>query len=192
VTRRNSRDDVVRAAGRLFAERGYHGASMRDLGEALGLLGSSLYAHVGSKTELLEQIVSEGVRQCLDLAETVLAEPGGPEEHLRRLVVGHVELVAANLDTWTTYVNEYRFLPDEERARVVGLRDRYQSCYREVLDKGVAEGVFREGLDVHLVTTFVLSLLNAVPGWYRPDGGRNPAEVGEEIAELVLCGVRRG
>ena len=46
---RHNRDDVVSAAGRLFAARGYHGTSMRDLGRELGLLGSSLYAHIEGK-----------------------------------------------------------------------------------------------------------------------------------------------
>ncbi len=53
VSIRNTRSDVVDAAGRLFAQRGYHGTSMRDLGKELGLLGSSLYSHVDSKQDLL-------------------------------------------------------------------------------------------------------------------------------------------
>ncbi len=44
-----SREDVVTAAGRLFAKRGFHGTSMRDIGEELGMLGSSLYSHVRGK-----------------------------------------------------------------------------------------------------------------------------------------------
>ena len=60
VTTRNSRGDVVSAAGRLFAERGYQATSMRDLGKELGMLGSSLYAHVESKQDLLVEVVEEG------------------------------------------------------------------------------------------------------------------------------------
>lgn len=188
--RRRSRADVVTAAGRLFAERGFHGSSMRDLGDRLGLLGSSLYAHIGSKSELLEEIVSDGVRWCLDLADEVLATDDPPALKLRRLIVGHVELVAANLDTWTTFVNEYRFLPDEQRERVVELRDRYQGAYRTVLKECVAEGYVRESIDERLVATYLLSLLNSVCDWYRPDGDRSPADIGDSIADLVLEGIR--
>ena len=186
---RRNRSDVVSAAGRLFAERGFHGTSMRDLGDRLGLLGSSLYAHIGSKNELLEEIVSDGVRQCLGLAEDVLALDDPPADKLRRLIVGHVELVAANLDRWTTFVNEYRFLPDGQRERVVELRDRYQGAYRTVLKEGMADGSLRESIDEHLVATYILSLLNSVCDWYRPDGGRRPAEIGAGIADLVLEGI---
>ncbi len=186
---RRSRDDVIRAAGRLFAERGYHGTSMRDLGDALGLHGSSLYAHVGSKNELLEDLVADGVRQCLALAESVLSTPGEPEAKLEALIVGHVELVVANLDTWSTFVNEYRFLPEDQRSRVVKLRDDYQDAFRRVLRAGVSQGRFRADLDIHRTATLVLSMLNAVPGWYRPDGGQTGAEVGRGITDLVLGGI---
>lgn len=187
--RRRNRRDVILAAGRLFAQRGFHGTSMRDLGDALGLHGSSLYAHVGSKTELLEEIVADGVRQCIDLSDEVLAGDDLASEKLRRLVTGHVRLVVANLDTWTTFVNEYRFLPEPERERVIGLRDRYQGAYRAVIKEGAAEGWVREDVDDRLAATLVLSLLNAVSGWYRPDGERSPEQLAQSVYELVIGGI---
>jgi AcrR family transcriptional regulator len=187
--RRRNRRDVIQAAGRLFAQRGFHGTSMRDLGDTLGLHGSSLYAHVGSKTELLEEIVADGVRQCIDLADEVLAGDEPAADKLRWLVTGHVRLVVANLDTWTTFVNEYRFLPEPERERVIGLRDRYQGAYRSVIKEGAAEGWVREDLDDRLAATLVLSLLNAVSGWYRPNGDRSPEQLADAVYELVIGGI---
>ena len=186
---RRSRDDVVRAAARLFAERGYHGTSMRDLGDTLGLVGSSLYAHIGSKNELLEEIVSNGVQLCLDLAERVLSSGEGPLDKLRALIVGHAGLVGVNIESWAAFAIEYRFLPDEQRERVVQLRDRYQSAYRTVLKDGVADGTFREDLDDHLVATTLLSLLNAMSGWYRPDGELSAEELGERIFDVISRGI---
>jgi TetR/AcrR family transcriptional regulator, cholesterol catabolism regulator len=186
---RRSRDDVVRAAARLFAERGYHGTSMRDLGDTLGLVGSSLYAHIGSKNELLEEIVSNGVQLCLDLAERVLGSGDPPLEKLRALVVGHAGLVGANIESWAAFAIEYRFLPDDQRERVVQLRDRYQGAYRSVLKDGVADGTFREDLDDRLVATTLLSLLNAMSGWYRSDGELPAEALGERIFDVVSRGI---
>ena len=188
---RRNRGDVVRAAGRLFAEQGFHGTSMRTLGEELGLLGSSLYAHVGSKGELLEEIVSDGVHRCLALAASVADGGAGPTDQLRFLINGHVTLVVDHLDTWTTFVNEYRFLPEEQRARVVVLRDSYQAEFRRIIERGVAAGDFRAGLDVHLVATHILSILNAVARWYRVDGAKTASEVAISIFELVIGGISR-
>jgi AcrR family transcriptional regulator len=186
---RRSRSDVVQTAGRLFAERGFHGTSMRDLGEELGLLGSSLYAHIGSKAELLVEIVDEGARLFQGLADEVAASGAGPEQKLRALIVGHVGILADNLDRAGTYLNEARHLPEEPRAAIVAMRDRYQQAFRAVLDEGVAAGAFRAGLDTGHATTFVLSLLNAIDRWYRPDGADSPAAVAGHLTDFVLEGI---
>ena len=93
VTTRNTRDDVIAAAGRLFAERGYHGTSIRDLGRELGLLGSSLYAHVESKQDLLVEVVEEGARLFQDSAEAALGRGGTAPRGCVGLIAGHVEVV---------------------------------------------------------------------------------------------------
>ena len=117
VTTRNSRGDVVAAAGRLFAERGYHGTSMRDLGRELGLLGSSLYAHVESKQDLLVEVVEEGARLFQDSADEALAAGG--------IAVGPADAVSSRgTSTWCsttrtssrTFLNEARMLDEEHRC----------------------------------------------------------------------------
>lgn len=185
---RRNREDVVRVAGRLFAERGFHGTSMRDLGEALGLLGSSLYAHIGSKNELLVAVIAEGAARFQQLAEEVVAAPVSAREKLARLVAGHVAIVTDDIDAAETLLNEGRHLPAEERRAIVALRDRYQEAFRAVLAEGRAAGEFHHR-DDHLTATLALSLLNGVPRWYRPDGGAEPAEIARQVLEFVSGGV---
>src|SRR5690606_2631106 len=103
---RTTREDVIRAAGRLFAERGYHGTSMRDMGRALGLTGSSLYSHIASKEDLLVDVVHRGAGLFEASAREALASPGPAEERLRRLVAGHVDVVVDNLEVARTFLNE--------------------------------------------------------------------------------------
>ena len=104
VTTRNTRDDVVRAAGRLFAQRGYHGTSMRDLGKELGLLGSSLYSHVASKQDLLVEVVEDGSRLFEESARRALGMSGTASDRLEALIAGHVDVVIDNIDVNGTLV----------------------------------------------------------------------------------------
>ena len=136
VTTRNSRADVVAAAGRLFAMRGYHGTSMRDLGRELGLLGSSLYAHVESKQDLLVEVVEEGARLFQDSADRALAAGGTASERLRGLVAGHIDVVLDNQDVVRTFLNEARMLDEEHRSRIVEARDHYEEAFRAVIREG--------------------------------------------------------
>ncbi len=185
VTTRNTRADVVAAAGRLFAQRGYHGTSMRDLGKELGLLGSSLYSHVDSKQDLLVEVVREGARLFEASAEKALAVEGTSPDRLRALISGHVDVVLDNLDVARTFLNEARMLDPDQRRRVISARDHYESAFRSVLASGIAEGTFRAGLDPKTASIFILSIINAIERWYRPDGPIDRKALVEQLVEFV-------
>ena len=191
VTTRNTRVDVVTAAGRLFAERGYQGTSMRDLGRELGLLGSSLYAHVESKQDLLVEVVEEGSRLFRASAESAMAEGGSPSDRLARLIAGHVRVVLANPDVVRTFLNEARMLDEAHRRRVIAARDAYEAVFREVVGAGVSDGSFRPDADPKLSSIFVLSVLNALERWYRPDGASGPDELVARLTGFLLAALRR-
>ncbi len=191
VTTRNTRGDVVAAAGRLFAERGYHGTSMRDLGKELGLLGSSLYSHVESKQDLLVDVVGEGSRLFEASAAKATGHSGSAIEVLAALIDGHVEVVLNNLDIARTFLNEARMLDREHRARVIEARDHYEGAFREVLRVGAADGSFRDDVDPKTDTIFILSILNAVERWYNPAGELNRADLVDKLTEFVQRGLIR-
>jgi len=189
VTTRNSRADVVAAAGKLFAERGYHGTSMRDLGRELGLLGSSLYAHVDSKQDLLVEVVEEGARLFQDSADEALASGGSSADRLRGLVEGHIDVVLDNQDVVRTFLNEARMLDEEHRARVIAARDTYEADFRAVIAEGVADGTFRPNVNPKMASIFILSILNAVERWYRPDGPMDRRGLADMVFETMMTGL---
>jgi TetR/AcrR family transcriptional regulator, cholesterol catabolism regulator len=189
VTTRNTREDVVDAAGRLFAERGYHGTSMRDLGRELGLLGSSLYAHVESKQDLLVAVVERGASLFEASAASALATEGSADRRLGALIEGHVDVVLDNIDVARTFLNEARVLDDEHRSRVLAARDGYEAVFRQVLREGVDEGTFREDVDPSLDAIFVLSILNAIERWYHPGGRIDRSSLVAELTGFVLEGL---
>lgn len=189
VTTRKTRGDVVAAAGRLFATRGYHGTSMRDLGKELGLLGSSLYSHVESKQDLLVDVVEEGSRLFETSAARATEHQGSASEILAALIWGHVNVVLDNLDVARTFLNEARMLDVEHRTRVVEARDHYEETFRKVLRAGAADGSFRRDVDPKTDTIFVLSVLNAVERWYDPVGELDRPALVEALTEFALRGL---
>ncbi len=170
---RNTKEDVVQAAGRLFAERGYHGTSMRDLGRELGLLGSSLYSHVAGKQDLLVEVVERGGALFQASADAAVATTGTGTDRLRAFVSGHIDVVLDHLDEARTFLNEARSLDAEHRGRIVAARDEYEASLRRLLAGGVSDGSFRADVDPRLAGIFILSILNAVDRWYRDQGAIN-------------------
>ena len=184
------RAEVTKAAAKLFSQRGYHGTSMQHLGDALGIQRGSIYAHIGSKEELLFDVVNEGADHFLRRAEQVLASPSLASVKLRRLLVGHIETAIEHLDAATVFLNEWRYLSDGPRQEIQAKRDRYEQMVRGVIEAGVTEGEFRDDADVRFAATLVLSAGNWTYAWYRPGGELGPTEIGERFATLVLKGLQ--
>jgi AcrR family transcriptional regulator len=187
VSTRNTRADVVATAGRMFAEKGYHGTSMRDLGKELGLLGSSLYSHIDSKEDLLVEVVDEGARLFLDAADKAMAVDGTAGERLKALIAGHVDVVLDHQDVVRTYLNEARMLDEGHRSRVVESRDAYETMFRSVIGDGVDSGEFRADVDPKIAAIFILSILNALERWYRPDGDLDRDRIVEAISTSAIA-----
>jgi AcrR family transcriptional regulator len=187
VSTRNTKADVVATAGRMFAEKGYHGTSMRDLGKELGLLGSSLYSHIDSKEDLLVEVVDEGARLFLDAADKAMTVDGTAGERLAALIAGHVDVVLDHQDVVRTYLNEARMLDEGHRSRVVESRDAYEMMFRSVIGDGMDSGEFRADLDPKIAAIFILSILNALERWYRPDGDLNRDRIVEAISTSAIA-----
>lgn len=180
---------MTRAAARLFSERGYHGTSMQHLGDALGLQRGSLYAHIGSKEDLLFDVVEEGGDHFLERATLAVSEGTTAPDRLRRLLVGHIETAVEHLDAATVFLNEWRYLSQDLRAVVQVKRDRYEATVRGIIEDGIGSGEFRPDADVRFAARLVLSAGNWTFAWYRPGGELSATEIGEGFATLVLKGL---
>lgn len=188
VTARNTRDDVVAAAGRLFASRGYHGTSMRDLGRELGLHGSSLYSHVTSKEDLLVEVVERGAERFHSSAERADSTPD-PIARLEALIDGHIDVVLDYPDEVKTFLDEARSLEREPREKILDARDRYEESFRDTVAAGSASGAFARDVDPKLAAIFILSILNAIERWFH-DGPLDRAALKSEVTAFVRNSLR--
>jgi len=185
----HTKDDVIEAAGRLFARKGYHGTSMRDLGRELGLLGSSLYSHVGGKQELLVEVVERGAALFQEAIAAAGPDAGTGAERLRALVAGHLRVVIDHRDEVRTFLEETRSLDPSTRRRILAARDRYEAAVRDIIAAGAADGSFRADAAPVLDGIFVLSILNAVERWYDASGPIGPEELAARIVRFVEDGI---
>ncbi|MGH2757428.1 MAG: TetR/AcrR family transcriptional regulator [Actinomycetota bacterium] len=183
------RAEMVAAAAKLFSERGYHGTSMQHLADALGLQRGSLYTHIGSKEELLFDVVNQGADRFLERGRRAFTAESLASVRLRRLLVGHIETAIEHLDAATVFLNEWRYLSVDLRKLVQDKRDEYEAMVRQIVDDGIAAGEFRSDANVRFAARLVLSAGNWTYAWYRPGGELGPTEIGERFAELIIRGL---
>ena len=181
---------IVDTAVRLFAEKGYLGTSMRDLGDDVGVHAGSLYVHIQSKEELLFAIIWRVCeRSETDMSE-VLALDAGPLEKLRQIAIRQMELVTQNLDAATIYFHEWRYLKPAHRTKVVASRNRWESGLRELLKNLVDDGTFAP-IDVKLAGFAFVSMLNWTYEWYSPKGPLTGRDLAEQYFNFFVEGLRR-
>jgi AcrR family transcriptional regulator len=187
-TRRQQIEDVASA---LFSDRGYAATSMRDIARALDLQGGSLYAHIPSKEAVLASIVQQATERFHAAGQPLAHGRGTAAERLRRMVHAHVNVVAAGRERATVFLFEWTFLGAERREAVARARDTYEGYFTQVITEGVAAGELTAG-DPRLAAVFILSAMNGLAHWYRPDGPLGPGEIADHYADLFLNGLQRG
>ncbi len=181
------RREIDEVASELFHANGYAATSVRDIARALDIQGASLYAHVASKEDLLWAIVDRAATEFERAADRATAETPDADavERLAALVEAHVEVVTADPERSSVFVTEWRHLSADRRAAIALRRDAYEARFRETIDDGVSVGAFR-ATDPAIAATFVLTALNGIATWYRPDGRLSPDRIADHYVELAL------
>ena len=181
------RREIDAVASELFRANGYAATSIRDIARALDIQGASLYAHVASKEDLLWTIVDRAASAFELAADRAADETGGADavERLAALVEAHVEVVTADPERSSVFVTEWRHLSGGRRAVIAGRRDAYEARFRATIQDGIATGAFRS-TDPAIAATFILTALNGIATWYRPDGRLSPDRVADQYVDLAL------
>jgi AcrR family transcriptional regulator len=183
-SRRREIDDV---ASELFHANGYAATSVRDIARALDIQGASLYAHVASKEDVLFSIVDRAASAFERAADAATGETrsADPVERLAALVEAHVDVVTSDPQRASVFVTEWRHLSPDRRAGIADRRDAYERRFRDVITDGIAVGAFRAS-DRNLAATFILTALNGIATWYRPDGRLSADRVADHYVDLAL------
>jgi AcrR family transcriptional regulator len=185
-TRRRQIEDVASA---LFSSRGYAATSMRDIARELDLQGGSLYAHIPSKEAVLAAIVEEAAERFHAAVRPVAERDGPAAERLAEMIAAHVRVVTGARERAKVFLFEWTFLGDQRRESVRRSRAAYQGYFERVVAEGVAAGELATA-DPKLAAVFILSALNAMAYWYRPDGALEPDALAGHYTELFLEGLR--
>jgi AcrR family transcriptional regulator len=177
--------DVREAALSLFSARGYHGTTMKDVANVLGVRAPSLYNHVESKQEILQRIMVSGMQRLLAFQDAALASTDDVAEQLRRMTGAHVLVHIRHRHSAMVGDRELHNLEGDALDLVRSERARYESRYRALIQQGVDDGLFH--VDQPKVATFaIIQMASSVSVWFNEDGPLTDHEVADEYGVLAL------
>jgi len=174
---------LLRVAAEVFAQKGYHATTMRDLSRASGMSLAGMYHYVSGKEELLYRIEQRCFGGVLEGAERAVANVTDPVERVRAFVRHHLTFFAANMNEMKVLSHEADSLTGDRAAEILALKRRYATLLQGL----IAEA---EGQHPHVAAYALFGMMNWIYTWYRPDGALPPTELADTFAQLFLEGVR--
>lgn len=186
--RADKREAVLRAAARLFNEKGFHATSLDEVAERLHVSKPTLYRYAKSKDEILFGCVQAG----LDLVRARILEAAGSGkgtalDKLRACMQAYADVVTQDFGMCVIRVGEDP-LPQEGRRALRALKAQIDLEFRRLIEQGVAEGSIAP-VDAKLAAFTLAGAISWIGRWYRADGELSPAQIAEQCIAVLLNGI---
>jgi AcrR family transcriptional regulator len=183
---------ILRTSARIFAEKGYHSTSMRDISRATGVSLAGLYYYCKSKEELLFLIQDNCFGRVHERLQERLQETTVPVEKLRLVIENHLSFFAANMAEMKVLSHEADSLAGEMHEHVSGKKQRYTRLVRRILSEVQAQSNSRQKIDLTVATYALFGMMNWIYNWYDPRGKLSVNELVDNLTSLFLSGFLAG
>lgn len=180
-------ESILRTAASVFAERGYHRASIRDISRATGVSLAGLYYYFQSKEELLFLIQDHALEQLIGGAEERVVGVTDPRERLRRLMENHLRYFVQNMPEMKVLSHEAESLGGEYRTRVEARKRRLTMLAREIL----REIDPQSPLDERVSAFALFGMMNWIYVWYQPERDVDVDRLVHDMTEIFMRGYAR-
>lgn len=179
------RQQLLRAAARLFREQGYDGTSVRDIAQATGMQSGSWVYHFATKHDMLEAVMQEGLVDALARIEVIAALGLPPRQQFDQLVRTHLDtLLGPGQDFIPVVLYEWRSLGPAAQRRVSVLLKRYEAVWQEALAQLRQSGDWAGNTRIDALLLF--GALNWIARWYDPRGALDVAALADECIRFFL------
>jgi len=185
--RDRQRDAILRAAARLFRERGFADTGMRDIAAAADLSAANLYHYFDGKHDLLFYCQDRALDRMIAATVTARREAASAADRLRIVCTAHLQTLLDEIEGATAHL-QIDSLPPALRDEIVKKRDRYERALRRLIADGIAAGELVDS-DPAIIARAMLGAMNWTVTWFRPDGADTAAAVGEIISRFLVRGV---
>ena len=186
-----TRQKILDAAAKTFRHQGYAATRLNDIADAAAMRAGSIYYHFDSKEQILEEVLTIGIRRVFDAVVLVVqALPDGVSNRLilRAAIEAHLAMLLQHGDYTSANIRLFDQLPSDVHKRQARLRVAYDDFWRELLAAAQAAGEIRADADLTMVRMFLLGALNWSLEWYRP-GAKPIAAMADDLCLLLFDGI---
>src|SRR4029079_13181023 len=157
---------IIDKATRLFMEKGFGSASMRDIAEHVGVEAASLYNHIQSKSEILQDICFKVANQFIQNLEQVEASSASALDKMETLIRFHIRMMLQQYESVYISDHEWRHLPEPYLSNFLNQRRSYRKSLADLVEDGIAKGEIKK-LESYSAVLIILSAISGIESWQR-------------------------
>ncbi len=181
------RRDILRAAAKVFRERGFAAAGMREIAAEADLSSGNLYHYFNGKDEILFYCQDRSLDIMMEALDSARVSEESATTQIGRVIDAHVHCLLDEIEGSAAHL-EVDALPAGLRAKIVAKRDRYERGLRRLIAGGIRRGEI-VNCDASLITRAILGAANWTARWFRPEGARSASFVAHALAEFMVRGL---
>lgn len=179
-------DHLLQSAASVFATKGYHSTTMRDLSRETGMSLAGMYYYVDGKDELLFTIQDRCFSAVIAGARSAIELASAPGKRLELFIQHHVTFFASHMSEMKVLSHEAESLGSERRARIDALKREYVDLLLEII-RAVRAG--ETGINPHVAAYALFGMMNWIYTWYDPEGPEPPDALANQLAQLFIYGI---
>lgn len=179
---------ILKAAARIFNERGYHHTSVADVADALGVSKPFLYYYLKNKDDMLFECSRIATEELHSMLDSVRAADLSGWDRLVRLLRGYAQVMTTDFGVCLIRNTAPGFLPPEARDKLWAGRRRLNSEVERIIAQGIADGSIRS-CDPKIVSFALFGAFNWISFWYRDDGPLNAETIADYYINLFARGI---
>ena len=183
------KEHIIHVAQSLFRRNGYTATSMRNLAAELGIEAASIYSHIRSKEEILQEICFGMADVFFEKLQLSVLKADEADERLKHAIIGHVEVITQNIDAAAVFFHDWRYMGENALSNFKTLRYRYENMFRHIVKEGIVEAKFK-AVDEKFIVLTIFSAMNWTYEWYKPESGMQAEEIGNNIANIIINGIK--
>jgi TetR/AcrR family transcriptional regulator, cholesterol catabolism regulator len=190
--RNGTRKDVIIAkAAKLFREKGFSATSMRDLAEHVGVEAASLYNHISSKAEILQEICFKIANNFMSHIEEVDATPNKTAiEKIQAILRFHIKQMLDNYEEVYVSDREWKHLTDPYLSNIQSQRRTYRQRFASVIEEGIRKGEIKP-IDAPTAVLIMLHAVSGIESWHRSKKKIAGEVLEDNMVQILVDGLRK-
>ncbi len=186
----SKKDFILLRASSMFREKGFPATSMRDLAEAVGIEAASLYNHIQSKSEILQEIIFRIANDCNVHLESLDDNRMSSIKKIESLIRFHVQMMLNRFDDYTVMINEWIHLTEPYHTNFTTQRRHYVQKMEAIIEEGI-QNKEMNSISPYVATLTILSSVRGLEFWHRSGKKITPQTMEDNMVNHLISGLKK-